>query len=315
MLKRLAMFDRKKLITIAQSYLLLTVGAGLLAINFNIFMAPSQIAPGGIGGVALLFVKLTGWSAGTILLGLQGVMIFVGFWYLGRIQFVIRALYVSLIYGFGVDLLQSWLPAQGITDDLLLNGIFGGLIGGIGAGLIFRGRSSVAGTSVISRIVQLKTGMPISQLYIFIDGGIILLQAMAFGWDKALYGVIMLFIYGLAADYVQEGPSVVRTTFIVTNEPDLVAKTLFEQLRVGVTAWPGTGMFTHRQRTILFCTVSRAEIGTLKQIVTQSDPTAFVTVGHGHQAIGGVVRRPEPARKPTSVRKPPSEALQQHTPA
>jgi uncharacterized membrane-anchored protein YitT (DUF2179 family) len=143
---------------------------------------------------------------------------------------------------------------------------------------------------VISRSIQIKTGVPISQLYILIDGGIILMLALTFGWDKALYGMMMLFIYGLAADYVQEGPSVIRTAFIVTDRPENVARALMGRIHVGVTSWKSTGMFTNEKHTVLFCTINRIEMGTLKQIVRESDPNAFFVVGQGHQAVGGVVR-------------------------
>jgi uncharacterized membrane-anchored protein YitT (DUF2179 family) len=302
MLSMTSTLNQKKFFTELKSYLLLTIGALILAVNFNIFLLPHQIAPGGIGGVTLMIALFTGWSEGVILLMLQVMMVFLGFWYLGRFQFLIRALYVSLVLSFGVDFLKPLLPAGGVTNDLLLNTIFGGLVGGIGGGLIYWGRSSVAGTSVISRIIQYRTGLPISQIYIFVDGFVILLQAMVFGWDKALYGMMMLFVDGMASDYVLEGPSVVCTAFIVTEQPEEIAITLMEKLHVGVTSWHGTGMFTHEQRTVMFCTISRVEMNPLRRLVRETDPSAFIVVGYGHQASGGVVRR-APKNVPAPVRK------------
>lgn len=285
--------NKKQFFVWLKDYSLLSIGALLLAINFNIFMAPHQIAPGGIAGLALILSEFTGLSNGLLLLLLQGIMITIGFRHLGRFQFLMRVVFVAAFYSIGVDLFKLWLPVYGITDDLLLNTIYGGIIGGVGAGLIFLGRSSVAGTSVISRSIQIKTGMPISQLYILIDGGIILLLGVVFGWDKALYGMMMLFIYGLAADYVQEGPSVIRTAFIITDQPESVSSSIIERLHIGVTAWKSRGMFTHDKHTVIFCTINRVEVGTLKQIVKETDPDAFIVVGQGHQAVGGVVRTTE----------------------
>ncbi len=282
------MEQQRRWLAVFRRYVLLSAGALLLAINFNIFITPSQIAPGGAAGVTLIVNALTGWSESAILFGLQILMIGIGFWHLGRWRFVMNTLYVSLLYSVSIGLLKPLLPA-GITDDLLLNTIYGALVGGIGMGLIYAGQGNTAGTSVISRLVQTKTGIPISQVYIMVDGGILVAQAASFGWDKALYGMMMLFIWGMAADYVQEGPSVVRTVFIVTNNPKRVATALFDQLQVGVTAWTGTGMFTDIPHEVLFCTVNRADVGTLKSIIYASDPNAFTVIGHGHRAIGGVI--------------------------
>lgn len=289
-MRQLSAIEPKRLLVATRSFLLLSLGALVLAVNFNVFLAPHNIAPGGVSGTTLMLVRYTGWPEGLTMLALQGVMIAIGFRYLGRFQFLMRTLYVSLVYSLNVDILQPWLPAGGITDDLLLNTIYGGLVGGIGLGLVFWGRGNAAGTSIISRVVQLKTGIPTSQIYIFVDGGVILAQGLVFGWDKALYGLMMLFVWGMAADYVLEGPSVIRTVFIITDRPEAVTAALFDRLHVGVTAWAGTGMFTHAERAVLFCTINRSDFSTLKIIVAETDPQAFTVVGQGHQAFGGVLR-------------------------
>jgi uncharacterized membrane-anchored protein YitT (DUF2179 family) len=102
----------------------------------------------------------------------------------------------------------------------------------------------------------------------------------------------MLFIMGLASDYVLEGPSVVRIVFIVTERPEAVGAILMERLGVGVTRWVGEGMYTQEERVILFCTVPRPDVEVLHTVVHEIDPEAFVVIGQGHQARGGVVRPP-----------------------
>ncbi len=273
-----------------KDYLLLTIGALILAINLNIFLAPANIAPGGVAGMALIINHLTGWPIGATMLVLNIPMVWLGYRYLGRFQFLTRTLYVVLLYNVGVDVLGPWLP-DGITDDLLLNALYSGVVGGIGSGLIFRGRGTSAGTGVVSRVLQLKTGIPVSQLYILTDGGVIAIIGFVFGWGSALYSLISLFVWGLATDYVLEGPSVIRTAFIITDKAEAVAGALLGRLGIGVTAWAGRGMFTEAEHTVLFCTLSRPDVNTLKNIVAEADPHAFVVIGQGHQAKGGVLRQ------------------------
>jgi len=120
---------------------------------------------------------------------------------------------------------------------------------------------------------------------------VILVAGLVFGWEKGLYALMTLFVWGLAADYVLEGPSVVRTAFIITDKPQAVAHAVLSNLRLGVTAWPAQGMFTKSEHTVLFCTVSRPYEGALKSVVAGVDPDAFLVIGHGHQASGGVLGR------------------------
>jgi uncharacterized membrane-anchored protein YitT (DUF2179 family) len=276
-----------------KTYLQITMGASLLIVSFNLFQIPSKLAPGGIGGIGILINHFTGFPPGLTMLLFNIPILFFGFRTLGRFRFLVRTLYAALLYNLGVDIVTGWLP-PGITDDLLLNTLYGGVVGGIGSGILYRARTTVGGTGVISRIVQLRTGLPISQIYIFIDGGIILLLGLFFGWENALYAMVMLFIWGLAADYTMEGPSVIKTVFIVTDAAPAVSQAIMIRLGIGVTAWPVQGMFTGKAHDIIFCTVNRSEVNTVDLIVAEIDPNAFVVVGQGHRAIGGLLRSHQP---------------------
>ena len=285
--RMIANLDLGKILT---EYFLLTMGSVILAVNFDLFLAPFNIAPGGTSGAAIIVHEFTGWPKGLTMLVLTLPMLVIGFFYLGRFRFLVRALYVTLVYSLGVDGLVTVLPA-GVTHDLLLNALYGGIVGGLGIGLIYRGGTSPAGTSVISRVVQMKTGIPNSQVYMLIDGGVILIAGLVFGWEMALYAFITLFTWGLVADYVLEGPSVVRTVFIVTDSPEEVSQVLMDRLGVGVTAWAGKGMFSKTEHTTLFSTVNRSDVNLLKAIVNNADPKAFVVIAQGHQTKGGMLRK------------------------
>ena len=274
---------------VVPDYLLLTVGSLILAINFDIFLAPNKIAPGGVSGAAIIIHHFTGWLPGTTMLVLTIPMLILGFYYLGRYRFLIRASYVTILYSVGIDVMAIHLP-PGVGDDLLLNALYGGILGGIGIGCIYRGGTSPAGTSVISRVLNLKTGIPNSQAYIIIDGGIILIAGLVFGWEMALYAFVTLFMWGFVADYVLEGPSVVRTAFIITDDPENVSQALSRRMGVGVTSWAGTGMFTKLEHTTLFCVIKRPDVRILSSIVNQVDPKSFVVIMQGHQAMRGKLK-------------------------
>lgn len=273
-------------------FALLTAGSLLLAINLNLFLAPANIAPGGVSGTAIIVNAITGWPIGLTMLVLNIPLIALGFRHLGRFQFLVRTVYAVLVYNLGVDLLARWLPSNGLTDDWLLSALYGGVVGGIGMGLVYRGGGTTAGTGILGRVLQIRTGIPVSQIYVLTDGAVILAAGLIFGWEKGLYALITLFVWGLAADFVLEGPSVVRTAFIVTDAPQAVADAIFEELRIGVTAWQAKGMYTQAEHSILFCTVSRPQEPGLRQVVREVDPCAFLVTGHGHQAWGGVLGQP-----------------------
>lgn len=278
-------FDRGSTL---RNFILLTSGALISAINVNLFLAPSELAPGGVSGLAIIINKFTAWPIGLIMLALNFPLFFVGFKYLGRFNFLVRTSYVVVLFSLGIDIMAPWLPKGGISDNIMLNALYGGVIGGIGSGLIYRGHGTSGGTGILGRVLQFKTGIPISQLYLVTDGFIVFLAGWAFGWDKALYALVTLYIWGIAADQVLEGPSVLRTATIVTDRPKEVAEAVFNRLRLGITAWPAQGMFTKENHTVLFLAISRPNVDALKSVVLEADNQAFIVIAHGHHNVGGI---------------------------
>jgi uncharacterized membrane-anchored protein YitT (DUF2179 family) len=295
-------------------YALITAGALGLAVNINLFLAPNDLAPGGVSGIAIIINAFTGWPIGLTMLALNMPLMLLGFLTLGRFRFLSRTLYAVLVYSLSTDLLPRWLPAGGITDDLILNALFGGVLAGLSSGLVYRGGGTNAGTGVLGRVLQMKTGVPLSQIYLVVDGSVVFVAGLVFGWELALYALITLFVWGLATDFALEGPSVVRTALIVTDRPEAVASAILERLKLGVTAWPSEGMYTHTRHSVLFCTVSRPYERALRRVVAETDPDAFLVTGHGHQAQGGVFGGPrraatENARssRPPDTSQPPHQ--------
>ena len=135
--------------TTLPDFFTLTIGAILLAVGIDIFMAPANIAPGGVAGIAIIVNNFSGWPIGITMLVLNIPMLGLGYRYLGRFRFLTRTLYVVILYNLGADILALWLPAEGITDDLLLNSLYSAVTGGIGSGLIYRAQGTSAGTGVL----------------------------------------------------------------------------------------------------------------------------------------------------------------------
>jgi uncharacterized membrane-anchored protein YitT (DUF2179 family) len=195
-----------------------------------------------------------------------------------------------VIFSTAVDFFNAYLPtvmdAFPITDNILLSAIYGGIVGGIGGGLVYRGGGTMGGTSITGRIIQMKTGIPLSQVYFYTDGIIVLTAGLVFGWEVALYALLTLFLNGVASDYTLEGPSTIRTVTIITDRPGEVAQMLIDRLDQGVSRWEITGGYTGKPHTMLMCTVHRPQVSNIKNLVAQTDPKAFVIIGNAHQAHG-----------------------------
>lgn len=125
-----------------------------------------------------------------------------------------------------------------------------------------------------------------TQSYLMADTAVILSAGFIFGWKQALYAMITLYVSGLVSETVLEGGETVRAAMIVTAQPEEVSSRVIEELERGVTYLEGRGAYTGNSRPVLYCVVSRAEVSTLKTIVSEIDPEAFMVIGVAHEALG-----------------------------
>lgn len=269
-----------------RDFALILIGALLQALALRLFLIPANLASGGVSGVAQMINHYTAWPIG-LMTFLGNLPLFaVGWRYLGGRRFVARTVLAVVLASIFTDGLAPFLPAAGVTHDLVLNALYGGVIGGIGFGLVYRGQGTSGGTDILVRILTRWRAMSISQSYLATDALIMFLAGLVFSWENALYALVMLYVSGLAAQAVTEGESVLRTALIITSAPEQVAGHILDEMQRGVTMLNATGAYTGQARVVLYCVVSRAEIAQLKGLVRLADPKAFMVIGHAQEALG-----------------------------
>ena len=270
--------------------MLIVIGAVLAGLGFSLFQVPYNIAAGGVSGIAILINHFTGWPISVMYLVMNVPLFVLGFFYLGRWRFLISTALAVLLFSFTTGVGNQYLPTVlaewPITDNILLSAIYAGLIGGIGGGLLYLAGATMGGTAIIGRIIQVKTGLSLSQIYLFVDGAIVLAAGIVFGWEIALYAMLTLLLSGQAADFVMEGPSRARTAMVITTEPEAITRALIAELGRGVSYWEAVGGYTGEKRTVVMCTIYRPQVGELKRVVASHDPHAFVIIGTTQQALG-----------------------------
>jgi uncharacterized membrane-anchored protein YitT (DUF2179 family) len=269
-----------------RDFLLITAGAILQALALNLFLVPARLASGGISGIAQIINAYTGWPIGVMVLIGNIPLFLLGWRFLGGRRFVLRTAYAIAAFSFLTDFLARYLPAQGLTPDILLNALYGGVVSGIGYGLVYRGRGTSGGSDILARILNHWRGISIAQSYMLIDSFVILAAGLSFSWENAMYSLVTLFISGIAAERALEGENVVRTALIITDHPDQITQYILYDMERGVTLLPATGAYTGVGRTVLYTVISRAEVAQLKSIVNDVDPQAFMVIGQANEALG-----------------------------
>ena len=271
-----------------RDYSLVVAGALVQAVGLRLFLVPAELASGGISGISQLIHHYTGWPIGLMVFIGNLPLFILGWRFLGGSRSTIRTLVAVATYSFFVDALV-WLPffpRAGITSDLVLNSLYGAVVSGIGYGLVYRGQGTSGGSDILARILNRWRGISMTQSYLMTDTLVILAAGFVFGWQKALYAIITLYVSGLVVDTTMEGAGTVRSALIVTDLCKEISARILEEMERGVTILEGTGAYTGEPRPVLYCVVTRSEVQQLKTIVHELDPKAFMVVGAAHEALG-----------------------------
>lgn len=265
---------------------LILAGVFLQALAMRLFLIPARLASGGVAGLAQIIHYYTHWSIGIMVVIGNLPLFLLGWRYLGGLRFALRTVIAVASFSLLVDLLALFLPAAGITTDLNLNALYGGVISGIGFGLVYRGQGTSGGSDILARILNHRWGVSLSQSYMLTDALIMFLAGISFSWENALYAIVMLYISGVAAEVTLEGSNVTRTAMIITERPAEIRHRILYEMQRGVTLMPGEGGFSGQPKTVLYCVVSRSEIAQIKALVREADPQAFMVIGQANEVFG-----------------------------
>lgn len=269
-----------------RDYLIILIGALIQAVGMRMFLIPAHLVSGGVSGIAQILDTWVNIPIGAMILIGNIPLFILGWRHLGALRFILRTVLAVITFSLFTDLLGICFPATAITNDLILQSLYGGVLYGIGCGIVYKGKGTSGGSDILCRIINNATGIPITQTYLLVDAVVVLAGGFIFGWDLALYGVVVIYINGLAAEMISEGGNIFRTAIIITNQPDAVSQQILHSMERGVTILPGTGAYTNEERPFLFCALTRSEIPKLKTIVSEADPEAFMVIGQANEALG-----------------------------
>lgn len=278
------------------NYLVVAVGAFILAAGYVLFITPHKIVPGGIYGVSIIIHYLTkgvfsfapeGLPVGTMGLILDIPITIIGLRVLGA-RFGIKNFFGLVLTSIFIDSLTAyWGYKPLVANDVLLSSIFGGVLFGIGLGLIFKAKGATGGTDTIAMMLAKRTRMPLGQLLIYVDSVVVLLGLAAFqDWRIPLYSWIVIFVTGRVIDGVMQGFSYDKTLFIISDHYEEIRKKILFDLDRGGTFLLAEGMYGGKQKKVIYTNITRRELATLIGFIKEIDPDAFVTVINANEIIG-----------------------------
>ena len=266
-----------------RDYILILIGASIMGFAIKNIYDPIGLVTGGASGVAIILKKQFGvplWLTNTAI----NIPLFAAAAKLKGWSFIKRTLLATVTLSVSLYVIPE-MPF--LMDDLFLTALFGGLITGAGAGIVFACQATTGGTDMLAAII--RRWLPhyaLAQILQVLDAAIVLIGAGIFGVTYALYALIAIYAVSKVSDGIIEGMKYSKVAYIISDKSEEIAAAILKELERGVTALDARGMYSGNRKDVLFCVVSRKEIAQLKELIVGHDAQAFVIVSDAREVLG-----------------------------
>jgi uncharacterized membrane-anchored protein YitT (DUF2179 family)/heme-degrading monooxygenase HmoA len=266
---------------------LILLGIASAAMGLKGFLLSSNFIDGGVTGISMLLSKVTPVSLSVWLPVVNLPFIALGLRQIGPAFAVRSSLAIS-----GLAVALATVPFPDVTPDLVLTAVFGGFFIGAGIGLAVRGGAVLDGTEIAALLISKRSSvLKVGDVILAFNVVLFLIAMQLLGVEAALYSILTYLSAAKTLDFVIHGIEEYTAMTIVSSESEAIREEITGTLQRGVTVYKGYGGLTNAEQQILYCVVTRLEIGRVKSIVRNIDPNAFI-VSHALADVdGGVVKR------------------------
>lgn len=269
------------------NFLLISLGIISAGMGIKGFLLSSHFIDGGVTGISMLLSSTLGYDLSIFILLINLPFIALGYRQMGWLFALKSTLAIA-----GLSVCLAFVNYPDVTPDKLLTAVFGGFFLGAGIGLAIRGGAVLDGTEIAALLISkntylLRVGDIILILNIFIFSA----AAFFLGIDSALYSVLTYISASKTIDFLIHGIEEYNAIIIMSGKNDAIREAIVSVLNCGVTIYNGRGGMTGKPRDILYCVVTRLEIGRVKHLVNEIDETAFIIIHPLADAVGGIIKK------------------------
>lgn len=277
------------------TFFLLTAAGIINAFGVTIFLFPVKLYDSGISGLSMLLDQVT---PPTLTLSVFLILLNFPIFLFGLkkqgLPFTVYSLFTVGIYSLVSFLITNVLPIDVnfvsplAGSDLLLCAVFGGVISGIGSGLSIRFGGAIDGLDVLSVIFAKKIGISIGTFVMIFNTLLYIVCGVVINsWILPLYSIVTYFVGSKTIDFIVEGLDRSMCAMVVTNRAEEISAALSKAFQSGGTIVKATGGYSKDEKQIIYYIVNQFQINRLKQIVTDIDDHAFISL----QNVADIVKK------------------------
>lgn len=304
---------KKTIFSWAQIFL----GCFVLAAGFVYFINPYNIVPGGVYGTSIVLHNLFP----SIQVGTFGYMFDIPLLILSVILLGAKLGSRTIVAAMTTPLMMNVMsrlsyPSQqaleqlnpqlllggmlNMQDHLMLTCLVGGALIGIGSGIVVRNQATTGGSDIIAMILQKYGHIRFSRAILLVDAIVVCFGLVVIGFgvgssdeikDPALYlsfySLVTIYVSSRVLAYTINGAKDDKLLFVISDTKMEELRTyILNELDRTATFIKSSGLYTRKDKEMLFLVVSYKEVAGLKTKIREVDPKAFVVVTDAYDTFG-----------------------------
>ena len=263
--------------------------AGIASAAFGIkgFLFSSHFIDGGVTGISMLLAVTTPLPLAVWLPVVNLPFVVLGYRQLGR-AFALR----SALAIIGLAIVLATVTFPDVTHDLLLTAVFGGVFIGAGIGLAMRGSAVLDGTEIAALLIGKRSAvLKVGDVILAFNVVLFMVAMTVLGIEPALYSILTYVAAARTLEFILHGIEEYTAITIMSQSSRTIREAILGEMGRGVTVYKAWGGKTGEDREILYCVVTRLEIGRVMRIIDGFDASAFVIQHPLADVRGGGVHR------------------------
>lgn len=286
---------KKRLLRVIRNLFLHLIGSAIMCGGFAIFINANHLLGGGLWGLSAVLHHFWPQITLPVFLVLLNLPLMIWAWRELDLEIVafsiINILVQSALLTYMDSHFQGYFQTYFHTGNLLLACIFGGVLTGFGSGLIIKYYGASGGLDIVGIILKKKTDISVGNIILIGNAIVVTLAAFISDLEIAMYTMVCMYISSNVFNWLLEGTSPKRQITIICNEGRKVAENIMQGLGRGVTIIEGQGAYTHLEKSVLLCIISRYEVPKIRELIREADPKAFVSVNEVKEVMGRFKQR------------------------
>ncbi|HOJ82858.1 MAG TPA: YitT family protein [Acetomicrobium flavidum] len=265
------------------SFITITFGTTISAIATLTLIMPYKFPDAGLTGLAVLSSYVFHISP-SWLYAIGNAALLIWGWKELSPRFVVLTIYGVSLFSLLLKVLE-FIPAPSL-NDLFMIAVFAGVIKGIGGGLVFRSGASLGGTDIVVVALRNRYGIEVGKYSFYINLAVLLISVPIIGLERAIYGLVAIYISGIAIDGVLRSFDRRRQVFVISQKYEEVRDFVIKELGRGVTFLHGEGGFTGKSQKVIMCLLTPRQTMELKRFLAIADKSAFMVVTEASEVVG-----------------------------